>query len=42
MKLYGVGVGDWRKEIMLLLRSLDPTIGNINKQLKHPMAEIVE
>ena len=42
MKPYGMGVGDWRKELMLLSRNLDPAIGNINKQPEAALFEIVE
>lgn len=36
---YGQGVGNWRKELMLLSRKLDPAIGNINK---HPQTLVKE
>lgn len=39
---YGVGVGDWRKELMLLSRDLDPAIGNINRQPEGTVAEIAD
>lgn len=41
-KPYGTGVGEWRKEIMLLSRILDPAIGNINRQPDGAVAEIAE
>lgn len=41
-KSYGVGVGVWRKELMLLSRSLDPAIGNINRHPEGAVEEIVE
>lgn len=41
-KPYSVGVGEWRKELMLLSRDLDPAIGNINKQPEGAVAEIAE
>ena len=41
-KPYGVGVGDWRKEVMLLSRDLDPAIGNINRQPEGAIADIAE
>ena len=41
-KPYGMGVGDWRKELMLLSRDLDPAIGNINRQLEGAVAQIAE
>lgn len=31
-KPYGAGVGDWRKEVKLLSKKPDPSIGQINKQ----------
>ena len=31
---YEVGMDDWKKELMLLSRDLDPSIGNINRQPK--------
>lgn len=39
---YGVGVGDWRKEVMLLSRKLDPAIGLISKQPHDALLEIGE
>jgi len=39
---YGVGVGDWKKKLMLLSTDLDPEIGNINKQPEGIVSEIVE
>jgi hypothetical protein len=41
-KPYGVGVDDWRKEVMLLSRKLDPTIGVINKQPHDVVKEIAD
>jgi hypothetical protein len=41
-KPYSVGVNDWRKEVMLLSRKLDPTIGQINRQPEDVVKEIVE
>lgn len=41
-QLYGVGVGEWKKELMLLSRNLDPAIGNINKQPEGAVVEIME
>lgn len=41
-ELYGQGVSSWRKELMLLSRKLDPTIGNINRQPQEALKEIVE
>ena len=42
MKPYGVGVGDWRKELMLLSRNLDPAIGNIKNQLEVALIELAD
>lgn len=39
---YSVGVGDWRKELILMSRDLDPAIGNINRQPEGAVAEIAE
>ena len=41
-KPYGVGVNDWRKEVMLLSRKLDPAIGLINRQPQDAVKEIAE
>ena len=41
-KPYGAGVGNWRKELMLLSRKLDPAVGQINKQPAHLVKEIAE
>lgn len=41
-KPYNVEVGDWRKELMLLSRDLDPSIGNINQQPEGAVAEIAD
>ena len=41
-KPYGVGVGQWRKELMLLSRKLDPSVGNINQHPAGAVAEIEE
>jgi len=41
-KPFGPGVGEWRKELMLLSRNLDPAIGNINKQPEGTVAKIAE
>ena len=41
-KPYGAGVNDWRKEVMLLSRKLDPAIGQINKQPEDVVKEIGE
>lgn len=41
-KPYGIGVGAWRKELMLLSRELDPAIGNINQQPESVLIEIAE
>ena len=41
-KPYGVGVGQWRKELMLLSRKLDPSVGNINQHPVGAVAEIAE
>jgi len=40
MKPYGTGVGNWRKELMLLSKNLDLAIENINKQPEATMLEI--
>ena len=42
MKPYGMGVGDWRKEVMLLSQNLDPAVGNINQQPEGAVAQIAE
>ena len=39
-KPYGAGVGDWHKEIRLLPKKLDPSIGQINKQPLDAVKEI--
>ena len=39
---YGQGVGSWRKELMLLSRDLDPSIGNINRQPEDAVKAIAE
>ena len=39
---YGQGVSSWRKELMLLSRKLDPTIGNINRQPQVALKEIAD
>ena len=39
-KPYGAGVGNWRKELMLLSKKLDPAIGQINKQPPNIVKEI--
>jgi hypothetical protein len=41
-KPYGAGVGDWRKEVKLLSKKLDPSIGQINKQPLDAVKEIAE
>ena len=41
-KPYGAGVNDWRKEVMLLSRKLDPAIGQINRQPEDAVKEIGE
>lgn len=41
-KPYGPGVREWRKEIMLLSRILDPAIGNINRQPDSAVYEIAK
>lgn len=41
-KPYGTGVGEWRKELMLLSRELDPAVGNINQQPEGVLLEIAE
>ena len=41
-KPYGVGVSDWRKEVMLLSQKLDPAIGVINQQPRDAILEIAE
>lgn len=41
-KPYGTGVGEWRKEVMLMSRKLDPAIGQINKQAHDVLLEITE
>ena len=41
-KPYGVGMGDWRKKLMLLSQDLDPAIGNINRQPEGAIAKLVE
>ena len=42
MKPYGVGVGDWRKELMLLSRNLDLAIGNIKNQPEAALFELAD
>jgi len=42
MKPYGVGVGDWKKELHVLSKNLDPAIGNINQQPEGAVEEIAE
>jgi hypothetical protein len=39
---YGVGVNEWRKEVMLLSRKLDPAIGLISKQPHDALVEIAD
>ena len=39
---YGTGVGAWWNKLMLLLRNLDPSIGNINHQLEEKVRKIAE
>jgi hypothetical protein len=41
-KPYGAGVGNWRKEMMLLLRKLDPAVGQINQQPRDVLMEIAD
>lgn len=41
-KPYGAGVGDWRKEVKLLSKKLDPSIGQISKQPLDAVKEIAE
>lgn len=41
-KPYGACVGDWRKEVKLLSKKLDPSIGQINKQPLDAVKEIAE
>jgi len=41
-KPYGAGVGDWWKEVKLLSKKLDPSIGQINKQPLDAVKEIAE
>ena len=41
-KPYRAGVSDWRKEVILLSKKLDPTIGQLNKQPQDVVKEIVE
>ena len=41
-KPYGVGVGAWRKELMLLSQKLDPAIGNINRHPEEAVQEIAD
>lgn len=41
-KPYGVGVSDWRKEVMLLSKQLDLATGQINKQPQDAVKEITE
>ena len=41
-KPYGIGVNDWRKEVMLLSRKLDPSIGLINRQPHDAVQEIAD
>ena len=41
-KPYGAGVSDWRKEVILLSKKLDPAIGQINKQPQDAVKEIAE
>jgi len=41
-KPYGIGVNDWRKEVMLLSRKLDPSIGLINRQPHDAIEEIAD
>ena len=41
-KPYGVGVGAWRKELMLLSQKLDPAIGNINRHREGAVQEIAD
>lgn len=41
-KPYGPGVGDWRKELMLMSKGLDPAIGNINRHPEGAVAQIAE
>ena len=41
-KPYGAGVNDWRKEVMLLSKKLDPAIGQINRQPEDAVKEIGE
>jgi hypothetical protein len=41
-KPYGIGVNDWREEMMLLSRKLDPTIGLINEQPHDVVKEIAD
>lgn len=41
-KPYGPGVNDWRKEVMLLSRKLDPPISQLNRQPHDVVKEIAE
>ena len=41
-KPYSAGINEWLKEVMLLSRKLDPTIGQINRQPEDVVKKIVE
>jgi len=41
-KPYGPGLGEWKKELMLLSRDLDPSVANINRHPPGAVARIAE